>query len=81
LANLCSDDPSEAVTEGINAVNKLVAATFVAGASHSFDRILYLGAPILARQVRQRHMPELSSAANEKFCYFPRRLGSSLFKL
>ncbi len=54
MANLCSDDPSDAVTEGINAVNKLVAATFVAGASHSFDRILYLGAPILARQVRQR---------------------------
>lgn len=45
LANLCSDDPGEAVSEGINAAHKLVAATFVAGASHSFDRILFIGAP------------------------------------
>jgi len=45
LANLCSDDPGEAVSEAINAAHKLVAATFVAGASHSFDRILFIGAP------------------------------------
>ncbi|KAK9845783.1 hypothetical protein WJX81_002252 [Elliptochloris bilobata] len=42
LANLCADDPGEAVSEAINAAHKLVAATFVAGASHSFDRILFL---------------------------------------
>ncbi len=45
VANLCSDDPGEAVSEAINAAHKLVAATFVAGASHSFDRILFIGAP------------------------------------
>ena len=69
------------MTEGINAVNKLVAATFVAGASHSFDRILYLGAPIVARQIWQRQMPESSSAADANFRYVPRRLGSCLVQL
>ena len=44
LANFFADDPGEAVSESINAAHKLVAATFVAGASHSFDRILFLGA-------------------------------------
>ncbi len=43
LANVFADDPGEAVSESINAAHKLVAATFVAGASHSFDRILFLG--------------------------------------
>ncbi|KAK9909074.1 hypothetical protein WJX75_006831 [Coccomyxa subellipsoidea] len=41
LANLCSHNPSDAISEGINAGHKLLAATFVYGASHTFDQIIY----------------------------------------
>ncbi|BDA41647.1 hypothetical protein COCOBI_02-4280 [Coccomyxa sp. Obi] len=41
LANLCSGDSSDAISEGINAGHKLLAASFVYGASHSFDQIIY----------------------------------------
>lgn len=43
LANLCTGDSGDAISEGINAGHKLLAATFVYGASHSFDQIIYTG--------------------------------------
>ena len=44
LANLCSGESGEAISEAINAGHKLLAATFVYGASHTFDQIIYTGA-------------------------------------
>ncbi len=44
LANLCSGDSGDAVSEAINASHKLLAANFVYGASHTFDQIIYTGA-------------------------------------
>lgn len=44
LAELCSGDSSNAVSEAISAGHKLLAANFVYGASHTFDQIIYTGA-------------------------------------
>ena len=45
LADLCSGESGEAISEAINAGQKLLAANFVIGASRSFDSVLYTGKP------------------------------------
>ena len=43
LANLCSHNPSDAISEGINAGHKLLAATFVFFFYDTFYQIIYTG--------------------------------------